>query len=308
MIFQGVTREVERLEYEAYVEMAEVQIERILRECIEAHGLLGAAAEHRVGDVALGQPSVVVAVSAAHRAEAFAGARAAIDRIKAEAPIWKREHPLERRGSLGMSEQRMTHLDEERTRAHGRRRSQAARRACRPRTRARAHVACERARGGAGRGAKGRGALGGAFGRHSGGQADRAVDPAGSSARAHLRGRVGHGRPERGLVELTSEVRTISRTGVEMEALTACAVAALTVYDMVKALQRDVEIEQVVLLEKRGGRSDYVRAGEDAADARPEHVHTRGGRGRARLRGEQAAPHGCAHHDQQLQGPWRRQR
>ncbi len=93
VIFQGVTRSVERLEYEAYVEMAEAQIEQILRECIEAHSLLGAAAEHRVGDVALGQPSVVVAVSAAHRAEAFAGARAAIDRIKAEAPIWKREHP-----------------------------------------------------------------------------------------------------------------------------------------------------------------------------------------------------------------------
>ncbi len=86
---------------------------------------------------------------------------------------------------------------------------------------------------------------------------------------------------EQGLVELTSEVRTVSRTGVEMEALTACAVAALTVYDMVKALQRDVEIEHVMLLEKRGGRSDYVRAGEDAGDAPPASVHTRGRRERA---------------------------
>ncbi len=67
-----------------------------------------------------------------------------------------------------------------------------------------------------------------------------------------------------GVVELTSEVRTVSRTGVEMEALTACAVAALAVYDMVKALQRDVVIEQIALLEKRGGRSDYVR--DDVAD------------------------------------------
>jgi cyclic pyranopterin phosphate synthase len=65
---------------------------------------------------------------------------------------------------------------------------------------------------------------------------------------------------ERGLVELTSEVRTVARTGVEMEAMTACAVAALTVYDMVKGIERGVEIEQVVLLEKHGGRSDYVRA------------------------------------------------
>jgi cyclic pyranopterin monophosphate synthase len=64
---------------------------------------------------------------------------------------------------------------------------------------------------------------------------------------------------EQGLVELVSEVRTIARTGVEMEAMTACAVAALTVYDMVKGIERGVEIEQVVLLEKHGGRSDYRR-------------------------------------------------
>ena len=49
------------------------------------------------------------------------------------------------------------------------------------------------------------------------------------------------------------------RTGVEMEAMTACAVAALTVYDMVKGLERGVKIEQVVLLEKTGGRSDWRR-------------------------------------------------
>ena len=89
--FQGVTREVERLEYEAYREMAEERIEAILRECAERHGLVAAAAEHRVGGVALGEPSVIVAASSAHRPEAFAGAREAIDRIKAEAPIWKKE-------------------------------------------------------------------------------------------------------------------------------------------------------------------------------------------------------------------------
>ncbi len=93
VVFQGVTREVERLDYEAYQEMAHERIAEILRDCIAAHGLLAAAAEHRVGSVALGEPSVIVAVSAPHREEAFAGARDAIDRIKAEAPIWKREHP-----------------------------------------------------------------------------------------------------------------------------------------------------------------------------------------------------------------------
>jgi molybdopterin synthase catalytic subunit len=63
----------------------------ILADCVERHGLLAAAAEHRVGRVPRGEPGVVVAVSAGHREEAFAGAREAIDRIKAEAPIWKRE-------------------------------------------------------------------------------------------------------------------------------------------------------------------------------------------------------------------------
>ncbi len=58
-----------------------------------------------------------------------------------------------------------------------------------------------------------------------------------------------------GAVVLTAEARTSAQTGVEMEALTAASVAALTVYDMVKALEKGVAIEQVVLLEKSGGRS-----------------------------------------------------
>lgn len=89
--FQGVTREVERLEYEAYAEMAEEKMAAIVAEAVERHGLCAAAAEHRVGDVPLSEPSVTVAVSAAHRGEAFAGAREIIDRLKAEAPIWKKE-------------------------------------------------------------------------------------------------------------------------------------------------------------------------------------------------------------------------
>jgi cyclic pyranopterin phosphate synthase len=58
-----------------------------------------------------------------------------------------------------------------------------------------------------------------------------------------------------GTVTLTTEARTQARTGVEMEALTAASVAALTVYDMVKGLEKGVEIAEVVLLEKSGGRS-----------------------------------------------------
>jgi molybdopterin synthase catalytic subunit len=89
--FQGTTREVDCLDYEAYAEMAEPYMRRVLQECLESHGLQAIAAEHRVGSVPLGEASVVVAASAAHRDAAFAGARAAIDRIKAEVPIWKRE-------------------------------------------------------------------------------------------------------------------------------------------------------------------------------------------------------------------------
>lgn len=90
--FQGVTREVERLHYEAYTEMACERIAQIARECMDTHELWAVAVEHRLGSVPLGEPSVIVAVSAAHRGEAFAGAREMIDRVKGEAPIWKREH------------------------------------------------------------------------------------------------------------------------------------------------------------------------------------------------------------------------
>jgi molybdopterin converting factor subunit 1 len=89
--FQGTTRDVERLDYEAYREMAQERMAQVLADCVERHGLEAAAAEHRVGEVPLGEASVVVAVSAAHREEAFAGAREAIDRIKGELPIWKEE-------------------------------------------------------------------------------------------------------------------------------------------------------------------------------------------------------------------------
>jgi MoaE-MoaD fusion protein len=89
--FLGVTRDVPALEYEAYVEMAQRQLEAIVAAAIARFGLCSAAAEHRVGTVPLSEPSVVVAASAPHRDAAFQGARYLIDEIKARAPIWKRE-------------------------------------------------------------------------------------------------------------------------------------------------------------------------------------------------------------------------
>ena len=68
--------------------------------------------------------------------------------------------------------------------------------------------------------------------------------------------------PESGEIELRAEARTTGPTGVEMEALTAASVAALTVYDMVKGMERGAEIASVALLEKSGGRSGtWRRAG-----------------------------------------------
>lgn len=89
--FQGTTRSVERLDYEAYMPMAEERIRAILVDVIAKHEVEGAAAEHRVGAVPLREPSVIIAVAAGHRGPAFAAAREALDRIKTEAPIWKRE-------------------------------------------------------------------------------------------------------------------------------------------------------------------------------------------------------------------------
>jgi cyclic pyranopterin phosphate synthase len=65
--------------------------------------------------------------------------------------------------------------------------------------------------------------------------------------------------PEEGLVLLSAEAGTTAKTGVEMEAMTACAIAALTVYDMVKGLERGVAIESIELVEKSGGRSGEWR-------------------------------------------------
>jgi MoaE-MoaD fusion protein len=89
--FEGVTRDVEELEYEAYAEMAQAQMTAIVVAAVERHGLCAAAAEHRVGVVPLSEPSVADAVSAPHRAQAFAAGREIIDRIKELAPIWKKE-------------------------------------------------------------------------------------------------------------------------------------------------------------------------------------------------------------------------
>ncbi len=65
------------------------------------------------------------------------------------------------------------------------------------------------------------------------------------------------GEPGRVVLEITATVSTEAKTGVEMEALSAVSVAALTIYDMCKGIDRSIRIEQIVLIEKTGGKSDF---------------------------------------------------
>ena len=65
--------------------------------------------------------------------------------------------------------------------------------------------------------------------------------------------------PRRGELTVEARVRTVDKTGVEMEALTAVSIAALTVYDMIKAVEKGVTIERIELVEKSGGKSGMWR-------------------------------------------------
>jgi len=82
---------VTRLRYEAYREMAEKKMREIERETRERWPVKKVVLLHREGELRVGEVSVVVAVSSAHRAEAFKACRYAIDRIKATLPLWKKE-------------------------------------------------------------------------------------------------------------------------------------------------------------------------------------------------------------------------
>jgi molybdopterin converting factor subunit 1 len=96
-LFLGVVRDhagdkaVARLDYEAHVDLAERELARLLNEITEQWPGTRLCVLHRVGSLAVGELAVVVAASAAHRGEAFAACRAAIDRIKQSVPIWKKE-------------------------------------------------------------------------------------------------------------------------------------------------------------------------------------------------------------------------
>jgi molybdopterin synthase catalytic subunit len=98
-LFLGTARDhsdgkdgVTHLEYDAYREHVEASLDAIVGEACERWPVLSVVVEHRVGIVPVGEPSVAVAVSSAHRGDAFEAARFLIDELKHRAPIWKREH------------------------------------------------------------------------------------------------------------------------------------------------------------------------------------------------------------------------
>ena len=84
-------RDVLHLDYEAYEEMAEEMLARLGAELTERHGLTAVAIHHRLGRVEIGEPSVVIAVSAPHRAAALDACREAIETLKTSIPLWKKE-------------------------------------------------------------------------------------------------------------------------------------------------------------------------------------------------------------------------
>ena len=99
VVFTGTVREesegraVSGLTYEAWTERAEAELDDLVRDVVSRWPEVRAVwLEHRVGALAIGEPSVVVAVSAPHRDAAFAAARHGIDTLKATVPIWKQEH------------------------------------------------------------------------------------------------------------------------------------------------------------------------------------------------------------------------
>lgn len=95
--FSGVVRDnahgksVKHLEYEAYAEMAEATMRSIIAEIQARWGDARVAMAHRIGRLEIGEASLVIAVSAPHRPEAYAASRYAIERVKAILPVWKKE-------------------------------------------------------------------------------------------------------------------------------------------------------------------------------------------------------------------------
>lgn len=98
LLFLGVVRDhadgrpVSGMRYEAYREMAERELSAIVADAAERHGTPRLAVVHRIGELAIGEVSVAIAVSSPHRAPAYGASRFVIESIKERLPVWKHEH------------------------------------------------------------------------------------------------------------------------------------------------------------------------------------------------------------------------
>lgn len=320
--FSGTPRDVPQLDYEAHEQMAREQMAAILRDVATTHGSCAIAAEHRVGPVPWPEAAVVVAVSAPHRGEAFAAAREALDRIKAQAPIWKQEVDGERRawvaGSVPTDAAREPGATVEIATdasatavppTDGAAVDPPTDAAAVPPTGTSAARPADASAAGPSDAELGRpgGVLphlrpdGGATMVDVGAKpvtarravAAAVVSMAPGTAELVARGDLPKGDvlgtarlagimaakrvPElvplahslpltkvdvrtavdvaAGEVRIESEVRTVGKTGIEIEAMTSALIAAINVYDMVKGVERGVEIGTVRLVHKSGGRT-----------------------------------------------------
>lgn len=288
VVFSGLPRDVPQLDYEAHELMARERIALILQEVAAARGVCAIAAEHRVGPVPWPEAAVVVAVSAPHRAEAFAAAREALDRIKAEAPIWKQEVDGDARAwvtgtvppvaATAQPEPVPTGHDAPAATEPGERhpggllphlredggatmvdvggKASTERRALAAAVVSMTPATAELIR----RGDLPKGDVLGVA-RIAGIMAAKRVPELVPLAhplpltKVDVRAAVDVAA---GQVRIEAEARTVGKTGVEIEAMTAALVAAINIYDMVKGVERGIAVGPVVLIAKSGGRTDFA--------------------------------------------------
>lgn len=277
VVFQGSPRDVDALDFEAHEELARAELARIGADLAARHGLLAIALHHRLGRVPATEAAIVVVAASPRRAAAFDAARDALDEVKRRVPIWKAEvigddHQLVEGEVVAGVPTLVPEVPREAEQAPAARLTHVAAdgsarmvdvtdKAITDRT-ARATATVRMAPETARLVQEGSGPKG---------EVLATARLAGTMAAKRTAELVPLAHPlpltkidvqaqvdvDEGAVHLESLARTTGKTGVEIEALTAVLIAALTVYDMVKAVERHAVIEGVQVIHKAGGRHDF---------------------------------------------------
>lgn len=303
VLFQGTPRDVEALEFEAHAELAEAELRRIGNELVAEHGLAGIALHHRLGRVPVREAAILIAATSPRRDAAFVAARAALEEIKRRVPLWKTEIDGDRAAAVdGEIVTAAAVVGSELTASSPGDPAPTAQLT---------HVAADgsaRMVDVTDKAITDRQARATARVNVSPATAQLIADGSGPKgevlAVARLAGIMAAKRTAElvplahplpltkidvqtdvdvaaGTVSIETLARTTGKTGVEIEALVAASVTALTVYDMVKAVERHASIDEVRVIEKQGGRHDFGREslpaeaagvdGRPAAPATPVH-------------------------------------